>query len=26
LLSEKAREAFKEFLEIKRKQNPYWAR
>jgi len=26
LLSEKAREAFKEFLEIKRRQNPYWAR
>ena len=25
-LSEKAREAFKEFLEIKRKQNPFWAK
>ena len=25
-LSEKAREAFKEFLEIKRKRNPFWAK
>ncbi len=26
MLSEKAREAFKEFLEIKRRQNPFWAK
>ena len=26
ILSENAKEAFKEFLEIKRKQNPLWAK